>query len=130
NDLNNVGLPYPRSREEAWLDARDRAIEIARAFESAGYHKQIINRLLEPFVHINVIVTSTEWSNFFALRDHEDAQPEIHELAHQMRIAQDASTPKLLKRGEWHLPYVTDEDKEGLELPNQIIWSVARCASV
>lgn len=48
------------SNENAWLAARDQAIEAARAFTKAGYHKQIVNRLLEPFAHINVVVTATE----------------------------------------------------------------------
>lgn len=99
-------------REEAWEEARDRAIEVARAFHKAGYHKQIVNRLLEPFSHINVLITSTSWANFFALRDHEDAQPEIRELARQIKAAMDASTPRQLKPGEWHLPYVDEGDLE------------------
>jgi hypothetical protein len=30
--------------------------------------KQLVNRLLEPFMYHTVIVTATEWENFFALR--------------------------------------------------------------
>ena len=102
------------NKEEAWFKARDNAIEIAKAFNEAGYHKQIVNRLLEPFSHINVIVTATEWDNFFALRCHKDAQPEIRELATKMRVEMGISTPQLLKPGEWHLPYVTQEDRQSV----------------
>jgi len=79
--------------EEAWHFARDNAIKMARAFHEAGYHKQIVNRLLEPFSHINVLVTATDWANFYALRRHEDAQPEMKALADAMWEAQQASEP-------------------------------------
>ncbi len=97
-------------REDAWFEARNHAVTLARAFAAAGYHKQIVNRLLEPFAHINVLVSATEYSNFFALRDHPDAQPEIQVLAAQMKDAMEHSTPKTMKPGEWHLPYVTPDD--------------------
>lgn len=103
------------SREEAWFWARDKAIQAARAYARSGYHKQIVNRLLEPFAHINVVVTATEWENFFQLRDHADAQPEIRLLAQAIRKAMDASQPKPLVRGEWHLPYVMPEDHVALQ---------------
>lgn len=95
---------------EAWRHAANTAAGIAEAMAVAGYHKQVVNRILEPFQWISVIVTATEWDNFFELRDHEDAQPEIRHLARLMKVAMDASTPKLLWPGEWHLPYVSDED--------------------
>jgi hypothetical protein len=110
------GKHMPCTREEAWLEARDRAIEVARAFAAAGYHKQIVNRLLEPFAHINVIVTATQWSNFLALRDHEDAQPEIHELARCINKELSENTPTKLNPGEWHLPYVDRRDAQFVEL--------------
>jgi Thymidylate synthase complementing protein len=94
------------TREQAWLTLRDQAVDMARAMSKAGYHKQIVNRLIEPWCHINVVVTATEWANFYALRRHKDAQPEMRALADAMWEAQQASTPKLLQPGEWHLPYV------------------------
>jgi thymidylate synthase-like protein len=134
------------TREEAWNFARDRAIEMAREFHAAGYHKQIVNRLLEPFSHINVVVTATEWSNFFALRDHPDAQPEIRELAQEMRTVMCLSTPESLEVGQWHLPYVphwerSDIVKQATGRHWDQLWnnedrlamvkvSVARCARV
>lgn len=105
-DNNHVSV----SKEQAWLIARDRVIAVAQAFDNAGYHKQIVNRLLEPWSHINVLVTSTEFANFFHLRDHEDAQPEIRELAQAMKIAMSHCKAQLLKPGEWHLPYITTHD--------------------
>lgn len=127
-----------RSNLGAWNLARDNAIKAARAFHAAGYHKQIVNRLLEPFSHINVVVSATEWNNFFALRKHEDAQPEIKKLADEMWWAMRNSEPVLLQPGEWHLPYVLGKEAAeslvgGDKKPN---WdflrrlSVARCARV
>ncbi|WP_316196720.1 FAD-dependent thymidylate synthase [Bradyrhizobium sp. SZCCHNS3053] len=124
-DNPRYGLATP---EEAWLTARDNAITIARAYDEAGYHKQVVNRLLEPFAHINVLVTATEWDNFFELRDHEDAQPEIKALAVAMKEAFAGSEPELLQPGQWHLPFVTEYEMEHLELQTQIKISVARCA--
>jgi thymidylate synthase ThyX len=107
-------LPFNISREEAWKKARDEAVKWAKRFYEAGYHKQIVNRLLEPFCHINVVVTATEWSNFFELRDHSDAQPEIMVLAQAMKKAMAESTPNLLKDGEWHLPYISEQDRKDI----------------
>lgn len=93
------------TREEWWNEARDAAISFAEAFDKAGYHKQIVNRLLEPFTHIKVVLTTTELDNWFWLRNHPDAQPEINELARVMLIEVEASTPNKLSAGDWHLPY-------------------------
>ncbi len=116
------------SATDAWYEARDRAVDMAERFDAAGYHKQVVNRLLEPFSHINVVVTSTSWANFFALRDHPDAQPEIRLLAIAMREAIEASTPRILRHGEWHLPYVLDEERKIHHIDSLKKLSSARCA--
>ncbi|SDH38046.1 FAD-dependent thymidylate synthase [Bradyrhizobium ottawaense] len=103
------------SREQMWLLARDNAIAVARAYDAAGYHKQIVNRLLEPFAHINVLITATDWDNFFELRDHKDAQPEIQALAKAIKAAFEGSVPDLLQPGEWHLPFITANDRVSYE---------------
>lgn len=112
-EVNKTELLYRRTsvdmtNREAWLYAMDSAIEAAMAFHKSGYHKQIVNRLLEPFSHINVVVTATEWDNFFHLRDHPDAEPHIQELARKIKQAMDYSTP--VEAIVWHLPYVTEDD--------------------
>lgn len=71
-----------------------------------GLHKQIANRLTEPYQMMKVVVTATEWDNFFNLRIDKDAQPELVMLADKMFNAMQDSTPKTLKAGQWHLPYV------------------------
>lgn len=98
------------SVERLWIDARDCAVQLAKEMGEVGAHKQIVNRILEPFTHIRVIVTATDYANFFALRDHEDAQPEIRELARVMKAAMEKSTPQTLAVGDWHLPYLDEED--------------------
>lgn len=114
--------------EATWLEARDAAISFARKYVYAGYHKQIVNRLLEPFAHINVVVTATEWDNFYELRNHEDAQPEIQQLAREMLQAVGDSTPRQLNEGEWHLPYVLEEERSSHSIIDQLKLSTARCA--
>lgn len=101
------------SREDAWITARNEAAWTAGAFAKAGYHKQIVNRLLEPFAHITVVVSSTEWSNFLALRDHPDAEPHIQILAKEIRKELDRKDNiQTLQPGEWHLPFAnTLEDR-------------------
>ena len=98
------------TREGAWLAARDEAVRHARAFAAAGYHKQIVNRLLEPFAHITVLVTSTEWDNWFALRNHPDAEPHIQRLAQAMLQAMEQSVPREVGTLDWHLPFADDEE--------------------
>lgn len=101
--------------KELWMMAANCAADIAAEMNDNGLHKQVANRILEPFQHIRVVMTSTEWDNFFMLRAHKDAQPEIHELAIQMREALDASVPNKFDHYEWHLPYVdTYRDSSGI----------------
>jgi hypothetical protein len=116
------------SPQQMWCEARDHAIAFAQAYDQAGYHKQIVNRLLEPYAHINVLITATDWDNFFELRDHKDAQPEIQALAIAIKEAFADSEPTLLQPGQWHLPFVSEFEQEWLDLETQKKISVARCA--
>jgi thymidylate synthase ThyX len=109
-----------------WLQARDNAVRMAELMADCNAHKQIVNRLIEPYAHINVVVTATEWDNFFALRLHPDAQPEIHELARVMNDALTASSPQL---GQFHLPYVLPEE-HNRPFEIKMLLSAARCARV
>ena len=108
-----------------------------------GLHKQTANRVLEPFLYVHGVITATEWDNFFGLRLHKAAQPEMRALAVPMWESLKASTPKLLEPGEWHTPFADDEltigELQTLEGQScgdiqfeqaKIITSVARCARV
>lgn len=131
-----TGLALEQAKTE-WLLAMDNAIKHAEFIMLIGLHKQIANRILEPWAHINVVVTATEWDNFFQLRMHKDAQPEINALACSMWEAMDNSEPRPLKPGEWHLPYVSSSDwnNDGWDTGTPALdylkkVSVARCARV
>jgi hypothetical protein len=93
-------------------------------------HKSLINRLLEPYMWHKVIVTATEWKNFFGLRCNPLAQPEIRVAAEAMRDAYEQSTPMLLKERQWHLPYLQEGEIEqyGIAAMKQVC--AARCARV
>lgn len=99
------GIPKVAARD-SWLCAAEDMTTRAKILSDIGLHKQVVNRLLEPFQIMKVIVTATEFKNFFWLRDHPDAQPEIQELARKMKGAYDYSKPDYLVDGMWHLPYV------------------------
>lgn len=110
-----------------WRSAMQAAILHAKMLAEIGAHKQIVNRVLEPFMHIEVLVSATEWTNFFALRMDKAAEPHICWLAHTMYSAMLNSVPKLLRPGEWHLPFVAPD--ESARLHSELIrLSVARCA--
>ena len=98
--------------------------------KQTGLHKQILNRMLEPYTSINVVLTATDFKNFFKLRLDEHAQPEMQDLARAMKNAMDNSTPKSLQYGEWHLPYITEEDIMGNNVDDLCKISAARCARV
>jgi len=134
------------TREDWWNEARDMAIYHAELFNEAGYHKQIVNRLLEPFTHIKVVLTATEFDNWFWLRKHPDAQPEIQRLAEVMWEARQKSIPYQLVVGEWHTPYYQEgfwmpanhqfddwsatEDRFGATLADALAVSSSCCAQV
>lgn len=126
----------------AWLEGRDRAVEIAEKLADLEVHKQYANRVLEPYATITVVCTATDWDNFFALRCHSAAQPEIQVLATLMWEAYSLATPDELDDGDWHRPFIKTEDKKSaLHYVNydnlsysydEVILkqSVARCARV
>jgi thymidylate synthase ThyX len=98
-----------------WLESRDKAIEQAEKLNKLGLHKQIINRILEPWFNIRVILSGTEFDNFFALRAHRDAQPELQKLSYLMLEEYNKSEPKKLKEGEWHIPFGDKIEENRLE---------------
>lgn len=90
---------------EDHLLARDYAIERAMNQSAKGLTKQIVNRYLEPFMYHKVLATGTEWENFLALRAAEGAEIHIQDLAYKLLDVMNASTPRMLKAGEWHIPF-------------------------
>jgi hypothetical protein len=88
-----------------WKEAAEQVADKAYLMDSAGLHKQVVNRILEPFQWMKTVVTATEWGNFYWLRNHEDAQPEIKRLAEVMLEATNKSKPIIMNAGWWHTPY-------------------------
>lgn len=139
-DLVDDGPDQALSQAKSnWAYAARQAVQAAKVLTGNGLHKSVTNRLLEPFLDHTVVVTSTAWENFFALRLDLDAQPEIRAAAVAMRRAFDASTPKTLRQDEWHLPYIQSEDwaaaTDHVEMgksmyPLMARVSAARCARV
>ena len=121
-----------------WLKQLDQTIIQVEKLLDLGIHKQLANRLLEPFMWHTIIVTATDWENYFNLRCHPDAQPEIKETSVLMKEALDKSTPKEIEHGDWHLPLMPDKD-EAIEWAinnnfdsNEILKKISsgRCARV
>lgn len=135
---NKPGMQGTELMTEAEIEQAKALIGIMRdtcaagiaALDRLGLHKQTANRYGEPWHHISVICSATDWANFFALRDHPDAQPEFQILAAQMRDVYDASQPVQLKEGQYHLPYVADAELEDIGIESALKCSVARCARV
>lgn len=124
-----------------WMLARWPTVAFAWLLFRLGLHKQIANRILGPWQWVTLLVTGTDWDNFFALRCHPDAQPEIRVIAEMMRHEMAESWkrgPKRLSAGEWHLPLVMDYmtlqehvNAKGIATDEGVCMiSAARCARV
>lgn len=92
--------------QHLWQQAMLAAVHYSGKMADAGVHKQIANRITEPFQHMKVVLTATDFKNWFWLRDNPDAQPEIRELARLMQLEYTHSEPVEMTQGMWHLPYV------------------------
>lgn len=95
-----------------WLLAAEQAADQAEFMASHGLHKQVANRILEPYQWMHVIATTSNTSNFFGLRRHKDAQPEIKLVADMWHEALEEFPVKLIKQGDWHLPYIAEADHQ------------------
>jgi len=113
---------------QCWNQSRMEAVRYAKLLNQLNLHKQLVNRILEPYTHITVICTATEYGNFFNLRAHIDAQPEIQELAFQMLGCYQNSVPNQLKVGEWHLPFSDKFTKDYPTIDKLLEVCTARCA--
>lgn len=122
-----------------WLLARDHAVSRAEALLKIGVHKQLTNRLLEPFLWHTVIVTATEWSNFFNLRNNPAAHPEIQIPAQMMQelYYRDDYEPQPLHHSQWHLPLCPELEETADQQPTKardykqwVRIGSARCARV
>lgn len=118
-----------RQAQLVWLEAAESMRQAAKRLHELGVHKQWANRLWEPFAWVRMLITATEWSNFFQLRLNDAAQPEMREVALRIDQARNASEAKLVRVGGWHVPY-GDLMPEGLSEADRMRVAVARCARV
>lgn len=114
-----------------WLSSVTSAMAAAELLEKEGAHKQNANRVLEPYQNIKVVLTATDFDNFFKLRFHKDAQPEIAHLAMMMFAEYSMSKPRVANDSSlvvegWHLPYALDE--QDLDIAKKL--SSSGCAQV
>lgn len=119
--------------KQEWLELRDINIKFVERWNKRGLHKQIANRPLETWMFITVILTATHHKNWFALRKHPDAQPEIQWVASSMYEQYLASKPTKLEYAGWHLPLLHDRDdllKDGFSQDDLPWISSGRCARV
>lgn len=112
--------------EQIWLEARDACVMAAEKLTNLNVHKSLTNRLTECFMWITVVMTATEWKNFFDQRCHPDAEIHFQKIAGMMRVELEKSVPQY--NSAWHLPYIQEDDKADIETLK--LASVARCARV
>lgn len=127
---DNLNAADTAKAHALWLLAANSASATTVLLKNLGVHKQWANRITEPFSYVSTVVTTSEVENFFALRDHEAAQDEMQILACAMKEACNKATPKGLEKGEWHLPFVTDEERASRPLHLCILASAMRCGGV
>lgn len=94
-----------------WNASRDNALTCAREFLRIGLHRQYLNRIIEPYIRIKMVISATSWANFLALRCHPSPMPEIQQLAVTIARLLKASTPTPVADGGWHLPYVAEWER-------------------
>jgi hypothetical protein len=130
---------YRHDAEIVWRSARDEMLRRSAQLADIGLHKQLCNRLIEPWMFITVVITATEWDNAWGLRVDPAAQPEMERAFHLAKDLYDRSVPQKLAAGAWHLPYVTGYDEEqirqeyaGVEDFDGLLCrvSIGRCAAV
>lgn len=108
-----------------WINAKNDALAWADRLAELGVHKSICNRLTEPFMWITTLISATRWKNLFRLRVHPDAEVHFQKIAGMMKEALDQSSPKRIRFGDYHLPYVM-ENHPDTEVLKKV--SAARCA--
>jgi thymidylate synthase ThyX len=134
-----IGAEEQANAETIWLDARDTMVKYTQQLILLGVHKQIANRLLEPWVWVTDIVSATDWDNFYrqrCSRYSQAAQPEMRAAADAILHAMEDSEPIPMKNTypvfNWHTPYIQLDEYQffGLDVTGRIKVSVARCARV
>ena len=145
--LNNMFIPFywgskrkgmqagkPIKNEKfarlTWIVTAYCAMGLSWVLDKLKVHKQLSNRILEPFSYIKIVLTGTDFNNLFHLRCHKDAAPEIQKIIRMMARAYRDNTPRQVQYREWHLPYILDEERDTYPIQCLLQYSAARCARV
>lgn len=107
SEVDNVG-----EVKALWGNILLNMIAFHKQLESYGLHKQVANRILEPWLEVTVVASATNWDNMLFQRCDADAQPEFKDLADKIYSVLKNNIPNKLLNGQWHLPYVNDEDAQ------------------
>ena len=70
---------------KTWELSRYPMVGASWLLEKLGAHKQVVNRIIEPWTWTQQVVTATDLKNVFKLRNHPDAEPHFHALAKIMQ---------------------------------------------
>lgn len=122
----NLDAESGEKARSIWLRLAQQAVDGARELAALKTHKEHANRVTEPYAWVSQLITSTEWENYFNLRTHPKAQPEMIIISTMIKELYDKNPPKPLSVGEWHLPFAPEE---GLQ-EDRIRQSVARAAAL
>lgn len=97
--------------------------------ERFDLHKEIMNRYSEPWGWITGVMTmgGKQFNNYLNLRCNKMAHPNIQRVAACMARLYQKSTPRALRSGEWHVPWV-DDMSDSMPIAKQLVWSAARAA--
>lgn len=128
NSPTPVHLTKRKAAEHYWMDARNRALYFHEMMEGIGLHKQIANRIIEPWFHIKLLVSATEYKNFFSLRCDPPAHPDIQALADAMLYEYMTTKPDRKMPGDWHLPFGDQDLDMGQSTETIVKVCVARAA--
>lgn len=117
--------------QSEWLAARDSAVAHAERLIEIGLHKSIVNRILEPFMWVKILQTSTSWQNMFNQRARKLTDQAQREMAAPIDTYIDLlemHEPRLIKPGQWHTPYILPQEREEYYSAQLKQISSARCA--
>jgi hypothetical protein len=114
-----------------WIHSARRACIDAQFLEERGVAKSTLNRMLEPYNTINVLMTGSEthWNHVFRQRCSKemggqgDAERNLQDLVDGIKLAYTGSVPEAR---EMHLPY--GEGIDALSVQDRALASAARCA--
>lgn len=96
----------------AWFTLGAQALKFVEQW-APTIAKQVVNRAVEPWMHMTVLFTMCNHSNFFGRRAHPAADPNFQVLAYGMLDKYLKSGPTCRAWGAWHLPGIDEKSADG-----------------